>query len=220
MSDEGFSGVGGIDPRTHQQGYGTVSYGSDAALGVRFHWHPVHLGHQSQAQGRPVYEKRVYVEITVPGGKTVIDREVTDEDKARFPRHWAAFQQGNEQSAIGTPVEKCALYDIAQIEGMKAAKIYSVEQVASLSDQQGPVLGPHWRQMRDQANAWLTSAKDTALATKQAAVIADLQGQITALTDQFKTLAGERGISPEAIEQTLAAPRRRGIPPKQAEQAA
>lgn len=177
-----FSPVTGIDPSVAQRGWGVASHGSDAALFVEFHWQPVHMGFKSQTEGRPIYEKQIYCRIVCPGlPQRIVDRLATEEDKMRFPRQWEVFNSGNEKAAVGTPVEKCPLFDVDTVEMLKHLKIYSMEQLAALSDQQGQGLGPQWRTMKDQAAAYLKAATDSAVVTKQAAEIAELKARLEAL---------------------------------------
>ena len=192
MSDSWIpGGVQSVDPSVHKQGFGTVSYGADDALAVRFYWRPVELGAQSQAQGRPIYEKRVYVEIIAPSDtttKSIVDREASDDDKRRFGRQYESFQRGEERAQIGTPLESWPLLDVAQIATMKALNIYSVDQLAAMSDTQLRPLEPHGFNLRTQAQAWLAQAKDGALATKQAKEMDDLRDELRRMRELVHSL--------------------------------
>lgn len=191
------AGVQSVDPRVHSAGYGAARYGGDEALYVEFGWHAVELGFQSAQLGRKIYEKRVYVRIICPGAvstKNEIHREATDEDKQRFPRQWAAFNAGNATAQSGTPVEVWPLVDVAQVANLKAMGVFSVEQIAALSDTQIQPLAPHGFAMRDQARAWLKSAADGAVVTKQAKEMDDMRREISDLRAQM------RGDAPPPVQ--------------------
>lgn len=173
-----------ISPDVHKQGFGQVSYGADDALNVRFYYRSCEIPYQSQAQGRPIYEQKVYVEITAPSDgptKSMLDREATDEDKRRFHKHWSAFQAGNERPAFGTPLETWPQLDVAAVATMKHHGVHTIEQLAALSDVQIHALQPHGFTWRQQAQAMLAAAKDNAFLTAQAAENADMRKRIEEL---------------------------------------
>jgi len=172
MSDT-FGAPTSIDPRVHTQGYGAVTYGgADDALWVEFYPRQVELGFASEQAGRPIYEERTYVKIVAPGsnGKTVNDREANESDKRRFPRHWAFYQDKNKDtSIIGTPLTECTFITRTLAEELKAVKIYTAEQLASLGDDMLMRLGPGFRAHKAKAVAHLDAAKTQAPIAKLAA---------------------------------------------------
>jgi hypothetical protein len=180
----------------------------DERLVARFYTKPVHNEWKSGIEGRPIYEPKDFIEIWIPGDQTLkIDVPAREDHRRRFPQQWAHFQNTRDGSelAMGTPVTQWPFISASQAEELKAMKFYTVEQIATASDQQigriGMAGGMQPFAFRDRAKAFLDAAKDTALVQHQAAELAkrdeeikrikeeserrmvDLQAQILALTE-------------------------------------
>jgi hypothetical protein len=147
----------------------------DDLLWVQFSMKPIQNNFRSQEAGRPIFEDQLWIEIRVPGNAlTIIERPALEEDKRRFPRQWAWFEKthGTDGQNVGTPLSQWPLLRPSQVEEMRALKFYTVEQVAFASDQQvgtvGMIGGMNPLALRERAKLFLESAKDTALAVKQA----------------------------------------------------
>lgn len=141
-------------------------------------------------EGRPVHDEHDFVRIYVPGDSTtVIDRPVHDGDKQRFPIQWKHYEntQGGEAGMGGTPIEQWPILGRAQVEDLRAMKFYTVESIASASDQNimrmGMLAGMSPYSFREKAQRFLQMATDSAVADKQAAEIAELRAQIKALQE-------------------------------------
>lgn len=143
--------------------------------------------------GRPIHRDEVYIKIIVPGDKTnIVERPVRDTDKARFPKHWAAFKQGAEGDAqtVGTRLKEWSLIPRSLAEDLGAVKIFTVEQLATVRDD---VLSsmPGLRQFKDAAAAWLDQAKTTAEASKLAAAMEQKDAEIGALNEALRDLQAQ-----------------------------
>ena len=69
----------------------------------------------------------------VPGDKcSIVDRPASAEDKARFPKHYAAFQGNNEDLVQGTPLETWPQLTRSQVEEMRYFHVRTVEQLAGM----------------------------------------------------------------------------------------
>jgi adenine-specific DNA methylase len=181
----------------------------DKACYATFKVEPKLMGFKSHEAGRPVYEDREYVRILVKGqDKQVFWREVTDEDKQRFPNAYAAFKKGVEAVVSGTPVEMLGLGP-SSIEMMRLKGIRTVEDLASLGDDGLQGLGMGARELQAKAKAFLgkTSVQshelEQALAVERAKTAA-MQAQMQAMQAQVAKLL-----------EAQAAPvvKRRGRPP-------
>jgi hypothetical protein len=107
----------------------------DASLFVRFFLFPHRDAEKSLAEGRPIYYDREYIEIVVPGDKdTTVNRPIRPGDAQRFPRQYTSFKAGEVDAQVGTPLSAWPMITRAQVEEMKYFKIYTVEQLAGLSD--------------------------------------------------------------------------------------
>jgi hypothetical protein len=163
------------------------------------------MGLKSHEAGRPIYEDREYVKILVKGqDKQVFVREVTLEDKQRFPNAYAAFKRGIEAPVTGTPVEMLGLGP-SSVEMMRIKGIRTVEDLAELGDDGLQGIGTGARDLQAKAKAFLgrTSSKavelEQALAAERAKTAA-LQAQMEALGQQVAelaaiTLAGEAKLA-------------------------
>jgi len=108
--------------------------GHDSAI-PEFRMQPVKNGFKSEAKGTPVYEDKEFVLIRVPGDrKTEWDGEVTDEHRARWPRHYAAWKANQEAPTEGTPLSEWAAIGRSQVEELRFANVKTVEQLAGLPD--------------------------------------------------------------------------------------
>lgn len=189
--------------------------GSDARLAVRFYQKEVINNFKTQMEGRPIYDMRDFVTIEVPGDRnTIIDTFVNEEHKRRFPMHWAQYQNalrenGDMGDVQGTLLKDWSLLNPAQALELKHFKFYTVEQVASASDEQitrlGMVAGISPYSLRDKAKAYLAHAKDSALVQAQADELRKRDDEIAAMKRQIEELSRQNAEdSPK-----------RGRPPKE-----
>jgi hypothetical protein len=158
-------------------------------LNIRFYQDKYLMGYASEQAGHPVYEDRDFIEINIPGDmNNVIQRPVTDKDKQQWAAAFGRYKEGLEPSVDGVPLEAWARLTPAQVANYKALGVKTVENVAGMSDQVCNKVAMGAMADRTAAKAYLESAKDGALAQKQALVIerqdqtiADLQRQINEL---------------------------------------
>lgn len=159
--------------------------GADARLAVSFYKKPVENVVKTEQEGRPIYEDKVFVRILVPGDSlSIIDTFAHEDHKKRFPVQWQHFlnKQGNDDDSIsGTPLNQWPLISTSQAEELRGLKFYTVEQVASASDQQitriGMLTGMSPYTFRDKAKAFLNLAQESAEKDKRDAEIKALQDQ-------------------------------------------
>ena len=186
MTGTDFASPTSIDPRVHQQGFGAVRYGNaDDSMLVTFYEREIELGFQSSQAGRPVHETRIYVRMVPPGsnGKYELNREATEEDKRRFPRHWAAFENNRKDPGIiGTPLSSCTFIDRAKAADLWSVNIKTVEQLASLDDAALGRLGPGYRHLKAQAHTYLEDAAKQAPLARVTAELEDAKQQVQNLS--------------------------------------
>lgn len=167
----------------------------------RFYPKSKKLEYRSAQEGQPVFETRHYVEIITPGDtRSIPNREVTDADKARWPREWAAYVENRELTPEGTPLEQWPLIDVGQIDHMKTFRIRSVEQLSQVSDNQLLNLGMGARSLRDKAIAWLAQARGGSGIAKIVAERDMLKSKVDALESQMADLAAMVKSRPAASE--------------------
>ena len=158
----------------------------DENLFVQFFMHPMQNKAKTLEEGRPIYVDTEYVRIMVPGDKgNVIMREVREDDKRRFPKHYQAFKNEEEEILEGTPLAQWNFLTAAQVEEMKYFGIRTVENLANVTDTNA--------QKFMGINLLREKAREYIEATASDAPIAQLQEEIASrdntIDDQGKLIA-------------------------------
>jgi hypothetical protein len=183
---------------------GHVKHGSDDSAYVRFY--------KRNEKG----VTKDFVEIIFPGdNKTVVNRQVKEDDTHRWPKHWQAYQTGEEVKASGFPLEQWP--EIATDEGLlrdlNHKHIYTVEQLAAVSDQNLANIGLGARALVAKAQAFLAVQKDSGAVARYAAQYEQVSEENALLKRQLAELSARL----QAIEDGAATGEdkpRRGRPPK------
>lgn len=192
--------------------------GADARLAVKFYQREVRNDFQSEKEGRPIYDMRDYIRIEVPGDRnTIIDSPVNKGHQDRFPMQWARYQNDKRDIGAaevqGTMLRDWSLLTAAQAAELKHFQYYTVEQVASASDEQigriGMSAGMGAFALRDKAKAYLAHAKDSSFVQAQAEELRKRDEELAALRRQVEELARQVEAPKEV---------KRGRPVKQDEQ--
>ena len=168
-----------------------VSHGDDTNLFVEFRKEARTNIFKSEQEGRPIFEDVVYITINFPGDRTKkIDRPVTDEDKARFSRHWDAYVRNEDgQHIIGTRLEQWPILSKSEIAELKALNIFTVEQLSDVPDSALNWFGA--RELRTKAKAWILLAKDSAASMMFAKENDILKTEIERLKVQMNEISSE-----------------------------
>lgn len=107
----------------------------DEKVYVKFYIRPVRDDEKSNAEGRPIYKDREYLEIRTPGNSTnIVNRPVSDMDKQRFRRQYAMFKSGMEEQTEGTPLHEVTWITRSQVEELVYLRILTIEQLAAVGD--------------------------------------------------------------------------------------
>ncbi len=152
---------------------------------ITFHQEAVKNETASEEAGRPIYDNIDFIEKQVVGdNKSMINRPVRDEDKMEFADAWNAYIQKSEPTTEpGTPLDRWAPCDPAQVKELEHYNIRTVDQLALVHDGQLQNIGHGYRSLRDQAIGFITTAEGTA--TPQA-----LTAEITRLKDKVAEQSG------------------------------
>lgn len=161
-------------------------------LFVEFYEDAYEITHQSEVEGRPVYEQREFVRIIVPGNMTnVIERVCDEADKRRFPHEYARFKQGSSEKHEGTLLTVWPPINKSQIKESNYFSIYTVEQLSMLSDYNITKMGMGWQDLRRKAISWLAAAKDGAIVNKQSTEIEQLKQELASMREQLNATPDE-----------------------------
>jgi hypothetical protein len=173
-------------------------YHGDEKLLVKFFKHPRQDIVRSQEAGRPIFAEEDYIQIMQPGNKdSIVIRPATDRDKDRFAEHYRKYQAREDQSeAEGTPLSEWPAVTRAQVEELKFLNVFTVEQLAGMSDSNAQnIMGISL--LKQKAAKYLETADKEATAEK----LAELEAKYQALLE----------------ERQVEAPKKRGRPRKTAE---
>lgn len=157
---------------------------------VRFYQDKSQLGFASEQAGHPIFEDVDFIEILIPGDmNNVIVRPATEKDKHNYASLFNAYKQGLEPSVEGVPLEQWARLTKAQAANYKALNFHTVEQIANMTDGVLTKVGMGAQADRTAAKAYLSLAKDSALAQAQALELERNASEMADLKQQIKDLA-------------------------------
>jgi len=186
--------------------YGGVSaVKKKAANHVRFYRDAKQDRAASEKEGRPIYKDVEMVEIFAQGGNTTVKKEVTDELRERYSVQYEAWKKGQEQAVEGLPLEKWPhkLMTPAMIYNLKHYRVYSVEQLADLTDGTIQKIGPGGMMLRQDAQEYLENASGIEPLREENK---ELKARLSALESQLEALSkpkkrGRRKKADESTEQ-------------------
>jgi hypothetical protein len=139
---------------------------------------------KSKEEGRPIFEMIPHMSIRAPGAKDTFVTVVTEIEKKKYHKHWKAFIERQEEVLVeGTLLEKWPAITRAEAEELKFFKIFTVEQLAGMSDTNAQ----NFRGMnnrRAKAKAYLSASSVQAKAEE----ITDLQEELKELKEQLLVL--------------------------------
>lgn len=114
----------------------------------------------SEKHGTPRFMEQEWVRILIPGDKlAAVVRRVKEDDKTNFAKYYDAFAKAQDVAIDGTPLENWNWLTRSQVEMFKALGLFTVEQLANVSDGNLQQLGMGARQMRTMALNHLETLK-------------------------------------------------------------
>jgi hypothetical protein len=118
-----------------RQGWGIAASGpGDDQLMVGFYKRSVLNKFKTNEQGRPVHEGRDFIKIQHPGESlNIVDREVTEQDKQRWPQKWSQYVQNITQIPDGVPLNLLYPSRPEVVETLRGYNIQTVQQLQKLS---------------------------------------------------------------------------------------
>ena len=165
---------------------------ADKALMVRFFYKNVQNKMESEAQGRPIFKEKTYIEIRIAGQRDAqACRPATHSDKQRFSAHFEAFEKRMEPPTEGMPLLEWSLIPRSQAEELSFLHIKTVEQLATIKDSNiQNVMGGY--SLREKAVKWLeTNNAESVDREKEEmrAELAELKAQMAQLLGTAKIVA-------------------------------
>jgi hypothetical protein len=174
----------------------------DERLVVQFFMRPRKNGKKSKEAGRPIFEDREYVRIMVPGNKdSIVCRPVSDMERNRFARQYRDWQdrRNDAEQSEGTPLSEWPGITRSQCEELAYFKVYTVEQLAGLSDTNAQgMMGIAL--LREKAKAYL-EASETEAAAEEINALRQQNAQLAKTLEQMNArlamLEDDGGIDDE-----------------------
>lgn len=171
----------------------TVNLRQDDRRHITFHVEAEKDETLSGEAGRPIHKDVDYVTIVNPGSRdshitraiTFIKMNPKDELVRKKYLEWKEAEKKNV--IVGTPLAEIPFLGKSEVADFRAMNIHSAEQLVEINEtakQKMAGVGPIIAKVK----AYLAQAADTALATKQAAVIDNLNQQIDALKNQINDI--------------------------------
>jgi hypothetical protein len=163
----------------------------DDGLNVEFFYEGTKDEEQSATQGRPVFRDVEFIRVSIPGDKShVVEREVRDIDKVRWPALYRDFKSGRTETR-GMPLRNWMVdppLKPSQIKELEYHGVRTVEMLAGVSDGNLSKLGMY-REWRDKARLFVKDqaasapvSEVRAAAASQAEEIAQLRAEVERLT--------------------------------------
>jgi hypothetical protein len=170
----------------------------DAALLVRFEWMDIEDPEATKAVGYQQFKRKEFIRIRIPGTQEERVSKVKEEHRRRFPRAYAAFKAGEENAINGTPLKECAVLNANEISMLNHHGVFSVEQVAALSDENMSNMGHGVRPVRDRVKSWWEARKTQAPVAALQAQLKEKDEQVAELMARLSALeAGQPAPAPK-----------------------
>lgn len=182
--------------------------------------------HLKDADGKPIRGRSFpmpetvtedWVHISIPGRADLdLHEPVREDHKKRFPGEWAKFQNHmtEAEQMTGTKLSDWMeggkpVLTTHQIEALKSARFYTIEQIAGCSDGQIQALGMNGNILRQKARGYVLNQRDSVAVAQKDKEIADLKASIALQVAEAVKQAMTQAQPPVAT-----VTKRRGRPPK------
>lgn len=175
---------------------------------VNFYPKTIPMPAASLAAGKPVFKSVVYMRLQHPGERDCIDRPATRQDAEKYPRQYRQYCEGRQGMPDGIPLDTLFPNHQDVREALNFNKIYTVEQLANLSDTALGNIGLggyEWQQKAKRYLAAIEQGKGFAQHEEQIRRMqveldranqtnGDLARQVARLTDQIGQLLNAQAI--------------------------
>lgn len=171
-----------------------MEYVESQKVHVEFRMDSVPSQIQSEQAGHPVFVEKPFITISIPGStNTVIDTIADEAYQKRFPEQWARFKAGNSDAVVnGWRLESWPAVNTAQVKTLKHMGVFTVEQLAGMSDTACQQIGMGTMELRVKANAALLAAAGGAEAERSAAEGARRDAEMADLRAELAELRAAR----------------------------
>lgn len=201
-----------------------VSYGDDSNFVVSFYTREVEDEKETAIRGRVVLKGIAFCrKYAVGDTKTIWDLPVTEADKMRFPSQWAAFERGESESVVGTPLEAWPLLNADMRLALKNEGFKTVDQIANVSDGALSTMGRVGaliQKVRANAQQFLGDQEAGEAERRLAAKLEEKDNQLAAMQEQMAQLSQQMERMREMQINAPVHPSQSAIPSAPAKEAA
>lgn len=174
-----------------------VSHGDDKAFQVEFYTREVEDEKETKLKGRRILKPVPYCRKRAMGDpRTVWDAPVSEADKMRWPMLWQAYERGEEEMVIGTPLDSWPLLTREARITLKNWGYKTVDQVAEVTD--GALMGMAdgqirqiLAQVREHAKKFIKDQESGEVERRLAGQLEERDNEIALLKGQMATLAAQ-----------------------------
>lgn len=177
------------EERTYEDG---KQFADDEKLLVKFEVRAVKNEFRSTKEGRPCYDDVDYIHIIIPGSRDISVYPMDEVYKKRFRKRYDAWKASEENIAFaqgGTILAELPWMTKSQIAELNLANVYTVEQLADMSDTNARQFMGNF-QLRERAKNFIAAAKGEAPMLKLQAELEQRDNHIEVLqrqVDELKT---------------------------------
>lgn len=173
--------------------YGQLNATSRPDKIVMFFSSVVENPRKSKEQGWKCYDERLMIRAFAAGADGKLDGDYVDsvaspQDVKTYQKQYELFvtKNGKSDGFSGTLLRYLPFLSLARIEEWRTVGVFTVEQLAEVPSDTN--LGASTASEVEQAKAWLQSVKDTAIVTKQAARVAELESELATAKEEVEEL--------------------------------
>ena len=171
---------------------------------VKFYRQWVRNNFKSKEQGIEVGEHQDFILIISPGQtKTEVRRKANEADKHQYAQEFSAYTQGKEMQMSGTPIELMPGLASGMADALKAQYIYTIEQMATLSDAAMQRVGMGAGEIRKRAQDYLAGGNAEIAALK--AELAEARRLLSEMREMQSAMQApkQRGRKPKAASEPV-----------------
>lgn len=169
------------------------------------------LREAAEAQGREpdasceIYEDVTYIRKSVRGNdKLEVHRPSRAEDKREFPFSWQEFERGNLVADRGTSLNRLKGIDAPIIRNCHAKNVFTIEDLALVTDTWLHNLGTGARELRQQAVEYVAAHRQAPAGLELKSQLDEQKKQL----EQAMELLRQQAAENEALRAQLARPKR------------
>lgn len=184
-----------VDDSIIQRGYGIVDTPSSGSTYIKFEESFKEI--KAKSGGKPEFKSIIMAKALIPGGD-IFEREMNKSGEEwlrnkhpRFYPIYLKFKEYKTQEINGTPISQCPPISVARVKQLESLSIFTVEQLAELSDAQLDILGMGGRELREKAKTFLEVAQKTDSSMKLVSENEKLKEELNSVRDTIKALEKE-----------------------------